>query len=284
MNKSNPEKCHGEQNGLCSEKCSCREPATRSFRAKHAHIYSSVRGCEKYDVLSNFQDYQGAISSFIHNMCPLNRGMAVLDLGAGTGKLTRLVAPLVSYVLALDRAELMLRTAERSLQVSKSLVGFAVADIRNLPCRSGVFDLVLVGWTLSSLKSEFEEWYEDGSAGGTWRAELDSALAEVDRALKPGGVAIIFESQGTASSIPSRQGSWLYAHLRQRGYREQLIRTDYKFPSKAVALETLLHFFGKGASKRAAAILSPEEDPAEKIPDEGCIIPECTGVWWRRME
>ena len=131
-------------------------------------------------------------------------------------------------------------------------------------------------WALSYLKAEHEEWYADGSYGGAWRDEVDAALGELDRALGDGGVAGIFETQGTATAAPRRGGSHLYAHLRDRGFAESCVRTDYSFSTPAAALETLTFFFGKGVASRAAELLRGAP------PDEPCTVPECTGVWVRR--
>jgi hypothetical protein len=42
-------------------------------------------------------------------------------------------------------------------------------------------------------------------------------------------------------------------------------------------MSTLLFFFGKGVVRRAEALLSVGETA-----DAPCIVPECTGLWWRR--
>ena len=78
--------------------------------------------------------------------------------------------------------------------------------------------------------------------------------------------------------MPRRRGSWLYAHLRERGFRESVIRTDYRFPSREAALTALTFFFGRGVATRARQTLV--EDPATGQ----CVVPECTGMWWRRKE
>ena len=106
-------------------------------------------------------------------------------------------------------------------------------------------------------------------------SRLLRALGELQRALAPGGAVIIFETFGTATEAPQRQGSWLYAHFRASGLEETYVRTDYRFPSMAAALDTLTFFFGRGVASRASKVMVAE-------PDGHCIVPECTGVWWMR--
>lgn len=158
-------------------------------------------------------------------------------------------------------------------------MSFHVADLRALPLASGSADLVLAGWAVSYLKSEHEEWYADGSSGGPWRGEVDAALSEMERVLAPGGTLVVLETLGTATATPQRAGSWLYAHLRERGLIQQVVRTDYRFPSKRAALGTLLFFFGKGVARRAEALLAAVADDGEP-----CVVPECTGMWWRQKD
>lgn len=244
---------------------------TRSFRDKHASVYSRRDECAQYARLCSAQDSERSLLTAVERICLLSRSTAVLDLGAGTGKLSELVAPLVGGIIAVDRSVEMLRAA-RALPS----IGLVAADMRLLPVRSSTQDLVLAGWALSSIKAECEEWYADGTSGGRWREELQRALDEVNRVLVPGGILCIFESQGTASEIARRTGSHLYRHLRDLGFSETLLRTDYCFRSRQEALHTLNFFFGRGVASRAAAMLP------EHMPSRECTVPECTGMWWRQ--
>ena len=113
------------------------------------------------------------------------------------------------------------------------------------------------------------------------KEEVERALREFDRVLARGGVLLLFETMGTATTTPQRQGSWLYEHYREAcGLSERILRTDYRFPSKAVALQTLLFFFGRGVARRAEAQLA-EVPHDSRVP---CIVPDCTGMWWRRKQ
>ena len=94
----------------------------------------------------------------------VHRGGLVLDLGAGTGKLTRLLAPTGARLVALDPVEAM-RKACADL-VPEALVAGGVAEA--LPFGEGTFDGVVAGQAF--------HWF-DGPR----------ALAEIHRALKPYG-------------------------------------------------------------------------------------------------
>ena len=87
----------------------------------------------------------------------------------------------------------------RARSAAAKNVRFVVADARCLPLADGNADVVVAGWTYSYLKAEGEEWHADGSSSGPWREELDRALAEAERVLRPGGTVVVIETQGTAS-------------------------------------------------------------------------------------
>lgn len=258
--------------------------ATRSFTAKHKDIYASARDCQRYDCeLCQRQDYRGALLAAIRDVIPISCHTRAADVGAGTGKFARMLSPHVGSVVVTDRSAEAISVA-RNLLGDRGLTGcthsFHVADVRALPLESDSIDLVVAGWAVSYLKSEHEVWYADGSSGGPWREEVNAALAEFDRVLAPGGTLIIFETMGTATEASQRSGSWLYRHFRDEGgFSERSIRTDYRFPSKHGALETLRFFFGKGVATRAEKLLAAV--PAE---GEECVVPEVTGMWWRRKE
>ena len=102
----------------------------------------------------------------------------VIDLGAGTGaataELRRRYAD--AQVLAVDLAPGMLRELKRRSRFWRRLQGVA-GDAMRLPLKSGSVDLVF-----SSLMYQ-------------WCDDLDAALAEAARVLKPGGL-LLFSSFG----------------------------------------------------------------------------------------
>ena len=243
--------------------------ATRSFSNKHKALYASERDLRRYDAdICRRQDHAGNLLAEINRVVPLTSAMHIVDVGCGTGKLARLVATSVGRVSAYDRAREAISVAEA---VSPANVTWGVADLRQLPVTDSSAHVVLAGWAISYLKVDHEEWYQDGSSGGPWREQVNLALTELERVLVPGGVAIIFETLGTATEQPQRSGSWLYAHYRACGLEERCVRTDYRFSSQAQATETLTFFFGRGVATRAAKLMAK---------GASCIVPECTGMWW----
>jgi SAM-dependent methyltransferase len=92
-------------------------------------------------------------------------GLRVLDLGAGTGKLTALLTALGADVTAVEPDEAMLAELRRQVPSARSLAGPAEA----IPLPDGSVDAVLCGQSM--------HWFD-----------LSLAVPEIARVLVPGGV------------------------------------------------------------------------------------------------
>ncbi len=217
----------------------------------------------EYEALIAREDYRGNILKALHEITPLENRV-VLDLGAGTGRLACLVAPLAAHVHAFDIAPDMLRVCREKLTES-GLTNWEVniADHRQLPVEDHSADLVVSGWSVSYLAV----WNPD-----SWRAELDKALEEMRRVLKPGSFIVLFESLGTGNESPIQLEHLksFYPWLDEAGFQKTWIRTDYKFESLEEAEYLSRFFFG--------------DELGDKVQQKDWVIlPECTGVWWKRI-
>ena len=126
-------------------------PATRGFAA--ADVYERGR-----------PDYPHAAIARIVERFDLRSGRTVLDLAAGTGKLTRLLVPSGANVVALEPVPEMRAELERQVPGVVTLGGTA----ERIPLSDGHLDAVTVAQAF--------HWFE-----------ADAALREIHRALRPGG-------------------------------------------------------------------------------------------------
>ncbi len=100
------------------------------------------------------------------------RGLAALDLGAGTGRHSLWLADAGANVTAVDFSEGMIAAARRKPGAER--VRFLTHDLREpLPFAAAEFDLAVSGLVLEHL------------------AELEPFFAEAKRVLRPGGRAVI---------------------------------------------------------------------------------------------
>ncbi|MCL4274418.1 MAG: methyltransferase domain-containing protein [Anaerolineales bacterium] len=218
---------------------------------------------DKYEALIAREDHQGNILNALREITPLENRL-VLDLGAGTGRLACLLAPIVDHVRAFDISEEMLRVCKQKLTASGlSNWQVDVADHRQLPVDDHSADLAVSGWSVAYL----HQWHPD-----TWRDELSKWMNEMRRVLKPNSHIVLFESLGTGNESPIRLEHLkdYYPWLDEAGFQSKWIRTDYKFESIEEAEELSRFFFG--------------DELGNKVRDNKWIIlPECTGVWWKKM-
>jgi len=135
-------------------------PATRGFAA--ADVYERGR-----------PDYPPAAIALIVEKLGLRPGRTVLDLAAGTGKLTRLLVPSGANVLAVEPIREMRGELERRLRGVAALGGTA----ERIPLTDAYVDAVTVGQAF--------HWFKSAEA-----------LREIHRVLRPGGgVALVWNAR-----------------------------------------------------------------------------------------
>ncbi len=215
---------------------------------------------DQYERLVAREDAAGNILKALAAIRPLPYPN-VVELGAGTGRLTCLLAPHVHSIYAFDQSAAMLAVAAQKLYTGGWANGHtAVADHRAVPLPDHTADIVIEGWAFG----HFVGWFPDA-----WRTEAGRALAEMARLLRPGGMMVLLETLGTGFTSPQPPAAlrpfyhWLEA---EHGFQTTAIRTDYHFASLAEAAELLGFFFGEQMAAQAAR-----------------RFPECTGIWYKTI-
>ncbi len=219
------------------------------------HIYTHQ--ADQYQRLVDYEDYEGNLLKAIQAILPID-GIDVIETGAGTGRVTSLLAPRVRSLYSFDLSAHMLGVAQARLRKHDCHpVQFAVADHCSLPVAQSCADLVISGWSVCYV-------YLD--SGPDWRKVLDRTFADFRRFLRPGGKIIIIETLGTGYESPYRYPSLVeyLDYLEQAGFQMNWVRTDFCFDEAQAARELIPFFFGDAMLEKLAGVL-----------------PECTGLWWQ---
>jgi ubiquinone/menaquinone biosynthesis C-methylase UbiE len=212
---------------------------------------------DQYEALVSREDANGVLLPAVERLVTL-RGARVVEAGAGTGRLTRLLAPFAAQLKAFDAAPEMLQVARTHVPTA----AFAVADHATLPVADGWADVALEGWAFAHAVG----WHPHD-----WERLTDQYLAELFRVLRPGGTALLFETLGTGASeprAPTEGLAALYARWEARGFTRVVLRTDYRFGNVDEAQVLTQAFFGRAFEFEVRA--------------DGAWLPECTGLWWAR--
>ena len=132
---------------------------------------------DQYELLILREDFQDNLPNDI-NQIKNTHGTNIVELGAGTGRLTRFLAKDAAYVAASDLSHHMLSQAKDVLEGQKLLnTILCVADMRQTPYAASSADMVIAGWSFCYLAVWGEEkWKRNWSLD--WKKPADScALA-----------------------------------------------------------------------------------------------------------
>jgi SAM-dependent methyltransferase len=137
-------------------------------------LHPSTRGFASADVYERGRpDYPAAAVARIVSKLDLRPGRTVLDLAAGTGKLTRMLVPSKANVIAVEPVREMRAELERRVPGVVVLAGTA----ERMPLTDRYVDAVTVGQAF--------HWFKQ-----------DDALREIHRVLRPGGgLALIWNAR-----------------------------------------------------------------------------------------
>lgn len=153
-------------------------PAVAGF-ARAADVYERAR-----------PEYPPEAVAWLAERLGLRPGRVVVDVAAGTGKLTRLLVPTGARVVAVEPLAEMRAVLRQAVPEAEALEGTAEA----LPLRAGFADAITVAAAF--------HWFRH-----------DEALSEFARVLRPGGrLAIVYNLRDPASDFQQELSRMLERH------------------------------------------------------------------------
>jgi ubiquinone/menaquinone biosynthesis C-methylase UbiE len=204
-----------------------------------------ARHADRYDELVRHEDHAGRVADLLDRaLAP--RPRRVVELGCGTGRVTRLLATRADRVLAYDGSPHMVDFARRAS--AHPNVVFGVADNASLPEPDGAADAVVAGWSLGHVTGFFPD---------AWRDHARRALDEMRRVGRAGAQLVVFETLGTCADAPAPPNERLrdlYGLFEAEcGLRREVLDTSYAFASVDEAARVLGFFFGPDMAARVTA-------------------------------
>lgn len=221
-------------------------------------VYRS--NAEQYQALVGAEDVDNNLDRALGESVDLSEAN-VVEIGAGTGRVTRILSHAGARVSATEPAAAMISVAKRMAEGDASTT-LCQAEAGSLPFPADTFDLAIAGWVYAHQR----EWSPD-----SWRTVVAGFVDEAQRIIAADGSIVLIETLGTGHEEPNPPDEleeyyrWLESSL---GFRRSWIRTDYQFASVEQAAEITGAFFG------------PEF--AALVVERGWSrVPECTGIWIR---
>lgn len=221
------------------------------------NVYAS--GADRYHELVSAEDVDGNLGPAIAPFLPT--GSRVVEVGAGTGRLTRVLHSLGLDVLATEPSAAMLSEAvqQRTFGAGRHPCR---AEALHLPVRSSSFDAAVAGWVFG---------HQILWRPSDWQAAIAGFIAECGR-VTGNGTVLLIETLGTGAESPDPPPELLdyFAWLEHdHSFERRWIRTDYAFPNVELAAKAVGGFFGA--------------DLADAVRrHRWSRVPECTGIWVRR--
>jgi SAM-dependent methyltransferase len=208
-------------------------------------------------------DYPDALLDLL----PLDADAAVLDLGAGTGKLTRVLARRYLDVTAVEPLPNMRATLERVVPGVTALAGSA----ERIPLEDGAVDGVFAAQAF--------HWFDK-----------PVALPEIARVLRPGGILAIVWNQGDDDRPDPRPAEFvreveaLHSVAMERWHDEpeweDLLRGcglfDDVHERSFVAHDHVLDRAGIVENLHTASWIASRDDRDEVVERLGALLPEAT--------
>ena len=218
----------------------------------------------KYDELVTHEDYKNNLNNYLLENFNFN-GKTIIELGVGTGRVTKIFIELAKEVLCYDNSLHMLDKAKFNLNQFKSKIDFIQCNNHNISSINTKADFVIEGWSFGHSIVENQEGIE------TITEKLYNDCVNL---LNKNGVLIIIETLGTnvsKASVKSQPLQKFYQLLvNSYGFHKKIIRTDYSFKSNEEAKRIMSFFFGNKIGDSLNFI-------------EKGVVKEFTGIWSKQL-
>jgi len=204
--------------------------------SEHSIFYKENAG-----IYEKFSKAEDAPERILKTILPRVKGRTVLDVGCGTGKYIKLLAPSVKAYYGLDISAHQLLIAKKKIGALKN-VKLIRADASKIKLPNNFFDVAIAFWALSPI------------AG--WERKK-RALAEVSRTLKRGSSFYLIENDamGFFEKIRGSHRRWETQEynkwIKRQGFKVvKRIKTYFEFISQKEAQRVFGKIWGNEVGSR----------------------------------
>lgn len=131
-----------------------------------------------YEKFSSVEDSNNLVFKYLIKHFDF-KDKKVLEIGCGTGRYTKYLAPLAHQYFALEPSTNMLKITKKKCSKFKN-IKFINCGGESIPLKTGNFDIIFASWALSSMNSKKIQ---------------KKAFNEMKRLLKNNGVIVLVENQ-----------------------------------------------------------------------------------------
>jgi ubiquinone/menaquinone biosynthesis C-methylase UbiE len=205
---------------------------------RYQNIYANE--ASTYDELVRVEDTDGHVKEAV--LAALRDARRVVDVGAGTGRVTRWLLDAGKEVVAVEPVEGMRTIGAAALPKAVWHPGEASA----LPLPDHSVDAAVEGWAFGHVMA---------SDPANWESRSRAFIAELRRVVRPGGVVVLIETAGTCvdQAAPPPHLLPLYALWQSLGFVSRDLSSDYRFSSADEAARVMGAFFGESMATRVRA-------------------------------
>lgn len=181
-------------------------------QAKVTDLHRAVRGDKVFS--DDVQAFHDRRLTELFNPRPEDQ---VLDAGCGAGDQTLLIGPLVDHVTAIDFSPVMVERCGSRIKDVLNNTDVQVADITALPFADDAFDKAISIAVLQYLNLE----------------EVEAAVSEMGRVLKPGGTAVFhIKDMASPTGLMITFGRFIRALIKGRPELEYQYRTHWWYKKR----------------------------------------------------
>jgi len=210
------------------------------------------------------EDVDGNLLPVLRKIVSL-KGVTLLDIGSGTGRIPLLTHNLLNKVIALDLNYPMLEEQKSQMANLGGFWPLINGDNRYLPFPDDWADVVTAGWAIGHLRA----WFE-----ADWQSQMGLILREMERVAVSSGHLVIMETLTTGALEPAPPTPGLAEYYdwleNDWSYTRHTIQTDYQFASVEDAVAKTKFFFGP----EMAALIRK---------NRWARLPEWSGLWHKQV-